>query len=96
MNLRDIVIRNALLHPDKAALVFDGRRTSHAAFADRGFRLANALLSLGLRRQERVAVLAPNCPQYLEAFCACESAGLVIVNLNHRLSARELVQISED
>ncbi|HVZ51087.1 MAG TPA: long-chain-fatty-acid--CoA ligase [Pseudolabrys sp.] len=96
MNLRDIVVRNALLHPDKAALVFDGRSISHSAFAARGFRLANALLSLGLRRQERVAVLAPNCPQYLEAFCACESAGLVIVNLNHRLSARELTLIGQD
>jgi acyl-CoA synthetase (AMP-forming)/AMP-acid ligase II len=96
MNLRDIVVRNALLHPDKTALVFNGRRLSHAQFAARGFRLANALLSLGLRRQERVAVLAPNCSEYLEVFCACESAGLVIVNLNHRLAAPELVQIGQD
>src|SRR5690349_4600845 len=96
MNLRDIVVRNALLHPDKTALVFDERRMTHAQFAARGFRLANALLSLGLRRQERVAVLAPNCPEYLEAFCACECASLVIVNLNHRLAPAELVRIAED
>jgi acyl-CoA synthetase (AMP-forming)/AMP-acid ligase II len=96
MNLRDIVDRNALLYPDKIALIFEGRRLTHAEFAARGFRLANALLSLGLRRQERVAVLAPNCPQYLEAFCACECAGLVTVNLNHRLAPRELVQIGQD
>ncbi len=96
MNLRDIVIRNALLYPDRDALVFDGRRVSHAEFAKRGFRLANALLGLGLRSQERVAVLAPNCAEYLEAFCACESANLVVVNLNHRLAARELVQIGLD
>ncbi len=96
MNLRDIVVRNALLHPDKTALVFNNRRMSHAQFAERSFRLANALLSLGLRRQERVAVLAPNCPEYLEAFCACECAGLVIVNLNHRLAGPELVRIGQD
>src|SRR5689334_8405611 len=96
MNLRDIVLRNARLHSEKTAVVFNERRVSHAQFAARGFRLANALLSLGLRRQERVAVLAPNCLEYLEAFCACECAGLVIVNLNHRLAPRELVQIGQD
>jgi acyl-CoA synthetase (AMP-forming)/AMP-acid ligase II len=96
MNLRDIVVRNALLHPDRTALVFGDRHMTHAQFAARGFRLANALLSLGLRRQERVAVLAPNCPEYLECFCACECAGLVTVNLNHRLAPPELVRIGED
>jgi len=96
MNLRDIIVRNALLHPNRDALVFEGARITYAAFAGRAFRLANALLGLGLRAQERVAVLAPNCPAYLETFGACESAGLVVVNLNHRLAARELVAIGHD
>jgi acyl-CoA synthetase (AMP-forming)/AMP-acid ligase II len=96
MNLRDITIRNALLYPDKEALVFNERRVSHQEFAGRGFRLANALIGLGLRPQERVAMLAPNCSEYLEVFCACESANLVIVNMNHRLSSPELIQIVLD
>lgn len=96
MNLRDIVVRNALLHPNRDAVVFAGDRLTYAAFARRGFRLANGLLGLGVRPQERVAVLAPNCPEYLETFCACESAGLVIVNLNHRLATGELVAIGQD
>ncbi|MCK9917717.1 long-chain-fatty-acid--CoA ligase [Microbacteriaceae bacterium K1510] len=96
MNLRDIVVRNALLHPNRDALVFEGARITYADFARRAFRLANALLGLGLRAQERVAVLAPNCPAYLELFSACESAGLVVVNLNHRLASRELVAIGHD
>jgi len=96
MNLRDIIVRNALLHPRRDALVFEGARITYAEFAGRSFRLANALLGLGLRAQERVAVLAPNCPAYIETFGACESAGLVVVNLNHRLAARELVAIGQD
>ena len=96
MNLRDITIRNALLYPNKEALVFNERRVSHQEMAARSFRLANALIGLGLRQQERVAMLAPNCCEYLEVFGACESANLIIVNMNHRLSSRELIQIVHD
>ena len=96
MNLRDITIRNALLSPQREALIFGDRRITYREFAARGFRLANALLGLGLQAQERVAMLGPNCPEYLEVFCACESANLIIVNLNHRLSARELIDIGRD
>ena len=96
MNLRDITIRNALLYPNKEALVFNERRVSHQEMAERSFRLANALVGLGLRPQERVAMLAPNCGEYLEVFGACESANLIIVNMNYRLSSRELIQIVHD
>jgi acyl-CoA synthetase (AMP-forming)/AMP-acid ligase II len=41
-------------------------------------------------------VLAPNCPEYLEIFGACESAGLIVVNMNWRLSANELIEICRD
>ena len=96
MNLRDITIRNALLYPDKEALIFGECRVSHREVAARSFRLANALTGLGLRPQERVAMLAPNCCEYLEVFAACESANLIIVNMNHRLSSRELIEIVHD
>src|SRR5438270_1525753 len=96
MNLRDITIRNALLYPNKDALIFNARRVSHRELAARSFHLANALIRLGVRPQERVAMLAPNCGEYLEVFGACESANLVIVNMNHRLSSRELIDIAHD
>jgi acyl-CoA synthetase (AMP-forming)/AMP-acid ligase II len=95
VNLRDITLRNARYQPGRAAVVFENRRCTHAEFASRAFRLANALLARGLRR-ERIAVLAPNCLEYLEIFCACESANLTIVNMNYRLSVKELIDICRD
>jgi acyl-CoA synthetase (AMP-forming)/AMP-acid ligase II len=95
VNLRDITLRNARHHAGRAAVVFENRRCTHAEFASRAFRLANALLARGLRRG-RIAVLVPNCLEYLEIFCACESANLVIVNMNYRLSAKELIDICRD
>jgi acyl-CoA synthetase (AMP-forming)/AMP-acid ligase II len=96
MNLRDITLRNAQLYPNRTAVVSENRRCSHAQFAARAFRLGNALLARGVARQERVAILAPNCVEYFEVFAACESANLIIVNMNHRLSAKELTAICRD
>jgi acyl-CoA synthetase (AMP-forming)/AMP-acid ligase II len=96
MNLRDITLRNAQLYPNRAAVVFENRRCTYEQFAARAFRLANSFLARGLARQERVAMLAPNCVEYFEVFAACESANVIIVNMNHRLSAKELTEICRD
>jgi acyl-CoA synthetase (AMP-forming)/AMP-acid ligase II len=96
MNLRDIIFRNAQLYPDKDAIVFEDRRLTFRDYTSRACRLGNALLASGLKHQDRVAILAPNCPEYLEAFAACESAGLIVVNINYRLSAKELIDICAD
>jgi acyl-CoA synthetase (AMP-forming)/AMP-acid ligase II len=96
MNLRNIIFRNAQLHPDKNAIVFEGRGLTFRDYTERACRLGNALLAGGLAHQDRVAILAPNCPEYLETFAACESAGLIVVNMNYRLSAKELIEICRD
>ena len=60
------------------------------------FRLANALRGKGIGKQQRVAILARNCSEYVEIFGACEVAGLVAINLNSRLSEAELGAICQD
>jgi long-chain acyl-CoA synthetase len=52
-------------------------------------RLAHALRSLGLEKGDRVAVLLPNCREYLEAYMALAKGGFVRVTLNIRLSPPE-------
>ena len=51
--------------------------------------LANALLGLGLRKGDRVAVLAYNCVEWAEIYAATAKAGLVAVPVNFRLVAAE-------
>ena len=50
----------------------------------------------GSARQERVAILARNCSEYIESFGACEVAGFVAINLNSRLAEAELAAICQD
>jgi acyl-CoA synthetase (AMP-forming)/AMP-acid ligase II len=92
----DLIKRGRALYGQQTALRFEGRRFTFAEQASRIFRLANALLGKGLRKQERIAVLARNCSEYIEIFGAGEVAGFVTINLNSRLSEPELAAICQD
>jgi acyl-CoA synthetase (AMP-forming)/AMP-acid ligase II len=92
----DLIKRGRALYGSHTALTFEDRRFTFAEQAARIFRLANALIGKGLRKQERVAVLAWNCSEYIEIFGAGEVAGFVTINLNSRLSELELAAICRD
>ncbi|HLI27136.1 MAG TPA: long-chain fatty acid--CoA ligase [Chloroflexota bacterium] len=96
MIVGDIVERNARLSPHQPAVVCGTRRLTHAALAERARRLANALHARGLRRGDRVAVLAQNCPEYLEAYAASELSGFITVTVNYRLAPPEVAFILQD
>jgi len=53
-------------------------------------QLSNALISLGLQKGDRVAILSKNRPQIIESIYACYKAGLVTVPLNARLAIPEV------
>ncbi|MBW3537694.1 MAG: long-chain-fatty-acid--CoA ligase [Actinobacteria bacterium] len=74
-----------------------GRRYTYSQFAERAHRLAHALRR-GFHCQpgDRVAYLAPNTPELLEAYFGVVLAGCVLVPLNIRLSAAEVQRLVDD
>ncbi len=92
----DLIKRGRALYGSQTALIFEERRYTFAEQAARMARLANALLGKGLRKQDRVAILARNCSEYIECFGAGELAGFVTINLNSRLAQPELAAICQD
>ena len=68
----------------------------YAALAARVARLAGALRErLGLASGDRVAIIAKNCPEYVELVYACWYAGLVAVPTNAKLHVSEFEYILE-
>jgi len=86
----ELIERNARFYPNKIAYVQGETRITWKDFVTRAKRLASALYTLGLRRQDRVAYLGPNSIQHCEYFSAAEFAGYIAGPLNFRLTPVEL------
>ena len=84
------------LQPDRIGARDLDRAMTFGQWNERCCRLANALIGLGLAKNDRVAVLAYNCVEWLEIFAATAKAGLIAVPLNFRLVANEIRFILED
>src|SRR5579885_537910 len=91
--------RRELLTPAKVGLILgvDGTRYTYRIVNQRARALAARLEQrYGIRQGARVAVLALNAPEYLDAFFACALLGAILVPLNWRLTPRELTAILSD
>jgi long-chain acyl-CoA synthetase len=98
MNVAHLVERTARRAGGLPAVAL-GRRVLHdyATLAARAARLAGALSGkLGLAPGERVAILAENRPEYVEALVAAWWAGLAAVPVNARLHPAELAYVIEN
>jgi len=93
LNVGQIVATHARLRPDKLAARDSRRSLTFAAWNERACRLANALGGLGLRKGDRVAILAYNRVEWLEIYVALAKAGLVAVPVNFRLVGPEISYI---
>ena len=70
------------------------QRYTYADLADRSRRVAVALATLGIKPGERVATLAWNGHQHLEAYFGIPLMGAVLHTLNPRLSPDDLTYIA--
>jgi len=79
-------------HGDKPALLFKGATVSYARLEAESDAFGAALAAMGLRKGDRVALLLPNCPQFLVAEFGIWKAGGIVVALNPTYSEREIEQ----
>lgn len=79
--------------PDREAIVATDRRISYAELHHQARRWARALLALGVKKDDKVALWLPNRPAWLFAQYGCALIGAVVVALNPRYKAHELSYI---
>ena len=95
MYVGDILGRRALYTPDDLAIV-DAGKDPHRSFTyremnSRANRFANYLRDgAGIKKGDRVAILAHDGVEHLDTFFACGKLGAIHVPLNWRLHWREL------
>ena len=91
--LGDIPRRSAILWPDKTAVVYENVRLTYRQLNERVNRLANALLSRGATKTDRLTVLSENTHKYFEVYFAASKIGLTVTPLNFRLADPEIEHI---
>ena len=81
---------SARSHPGNRCIHYQGRDFTYAEVDEASSRFASALLSLGLKRGDRVAIFLPNVPQLVFAYFGTLKAGGIVVMCNPTYVEREL------
>jgi long-chain acyl-CoA synthetase len=78
----EALARTAREFPDKTALIFIDSKVSYRQLDDMANRFANALIDMGVKPGDKVAMLMPNMPQLVAATYGAWRAGAVVVMNN--------------
>ena len=93
MLLGEILERNARRYPNKTAITFESERITFQELNHRANKLANGFNNLGVKKGDKVAIVADTCPQHIEISCAGIKGGTVSTMLNPGLTPRELIHL---
>ncbi len=89
-SLREMLAQSAL-HGEKEYLVQDDRRINYAEHVRLIASVAEALSSnYGIKKGDRIAILAANCPEWIITFWAATSLGAIVSALNGWWTSAEI------
>jgi long-chain acyl-CoA synthetase len=89
--LIDYAAENARQQPDAPAIFFKGSSLSNADLVRLSDRFASGLVNAGVHPGDRVALVLPNCPQFVIAEFGAWKAGATVLPLNPLYTAAELI-----
>lgn len=93
LSLGEIIRLNAERVGNEVAIIWNNVRETYRELDARTNSMANALISKGIKRGDRVALFASNCHQFIEVHVAVSKAGAILVPLNGLLSPGEIARL---
>ncbi|MDI6727194.1 MAG: long-chain fatty acid--CoA ligase [Smithellaceae bacterium] len=96
MNLAQILEDSANKFGERTALASENRRYSYQELNRQVNALGNHLLGLGLEKGDKIAIMLPNCPEFVISYFAAVRIGAVAVTLNAMSTPYELKHILSD
>ncbi len=95
-SLYDLLRRAAERHRGKTALTFYGTTFEFERLQALVEKMAGSLAAGGVGKGDRVALMLPNCPQYVISFFATVRLGAIVTQLNPMYVEREIEHILTD
>ncbi|MBU1940433.1 MAG: AMP-binding protein [Candidatus Thermoplasmatota archaeon] len=96
LNLGQMIKMNAKKFPNVFAVKDKDRSITYPELNQRVNKLAHGLLSLGLKKGDKVAVLLENSIEIVEAYIAASKTGLIVIPIHFRFVGREILNIMEN
>ncbi len=88
--IADMIRRSANKYPDKPALIFKDKSLSYKELEAESNRFANSLIEAGLKKYNRVAILAHNTIHHVITWLGTAKAGGIYLALNYMLTGNDL------
>lgn len=83
--IADMIRRTRYHYPDKLALAFNDIRLTYTQLEDQCNQVANALADLGVKKYDRVAILAHNTHHHVLTWLGCAKLGAIYLAVNYLL-----------
>ncbi|MDD5167822.1 MAG: AMP-binding protein, partial [Syntrophales bacterium] len=90
INLGQMLEETCLNHGDKIFIIHDKARMTYDELNAAVNALAGHLQDLGVRRHDKIAIMLPNCPEFIISYFAAQKVGAVAVTLNVLSTSYEL------
>ncbi|PKN30807.1 MAG: long-chain fatty acid--CoA ligase [Deltaproteobacteria bacterium HGW-Deltaproteobacteria-21] len=90
MTAKEILRVNGFKWPNKIGIKDLYKAYTFKQWDERACRLANALAGMGMKKGDRIAVLAYNCVEWMEIYAAAAKGGFICVPIMFRLSQGEM------
>ncbi len=94
--LQDLLTRAARLYGGRTAVIDGDRSFTYQRLGVHSDRFASALARMGISKGDRVAILAPNCVEFVIAFFGILKAGAVVTTINSGYREREVAHQLND
>lgn len=88
--LYQVLKETAQAHPQRPAVIFQGKRLTYQELLARVDRLAAGLVALGVNPGDKVGIWMSNVPEWIEAYFAISRTGGVVVPMNTRYKTHEV------
>jgi long-chain acyl-CoA synthetase len=95
LNLAFGLIDSAIRYPDHPAIICGNRSYTYSELDCWSAKIAEVLLSQGMRSGDHVTLLAPNVPEFTAVYYAVLRIGGVVVPINTLLLANEIAELLE-
>jgi long-chain acyl-CoA synthetase len=89
ITLPEMLNETARKFPRRTALIYFGSRITYGQLLDHVRRCAAGLQARGVKKGDRVALMLPNCPQFVIAYFGAMQAGAVVTATSPIYTARE-------